>query len=318
MVDVECVDGGDGCGNNADTGRPFASAPLCTARPAIASTCSGSALPATASTEPAQIDADASTKRKRQVSLSHYYAAVTQPAFVDLGLMTAQCLVSGCRQWFRCTQGLGNHMRSHTPEEVRAAKRPRLGYGTAHAYGPVHAPPPPPLPMPPLPPIQLPLPPPAVLAEEGDYVRSKALSTAFSIHDKISILDTHHAAMERGVATGVPWNQIQTVKLVRNDFAREGFSHGTFRAWLAQEDSIRAKGGKGTKRLVKSITHRGRQGQYPEMEKELAAFIRTSRAMGIVIQVWMLADEGNNILSIQVPLHTFKFSRGWQEKFFAR
>ena len=67
---------------------------------------------------------------------------------------------------------------------------------------------------------------------------------------------------------------------------------------------------------------------YPEIEKRLAWWIRETRKGGLLVETWMVADEGKDILHKLYPLsfpapsefsnYPFKLSNNYQKGFLNR
>ena len=57
---------------------------------------------------------------------------------------------------------------------------------------------------------------------------------------------------------------------------------------------------------------------YPDMDEALASWLRETRMLGIVVETYMLAEEGEVIMQKLHPSAKILFSAGWQEGFFKR
>ena len=82
---------------------------------------------------------------------------------------------------------------------------------------------------------------------------------------------------------------------------------------LSREETF--KKARGTKRTRKSV--RDRSGDFPKMDKKLAAWVRETRSLGIPVESFMLEIEGRRIMKECYPSQfesdgecKFKFTGG--------
>jgi hypothetical protein len=85
---------------------------------------------------------------------------------------------------------------------------------------------------------------------------------------------------------------------------------------IKTEETIRSASG--TKTKTKQSSTERRQGKYPEVEKKLASWIRSTREFGIPVETWMLPLEGQLILDTLYPGVVFNFGNRWRKGFFKR
>ena len=125
-------------------------------------------------------------------------------------------------------------------------------------------------------------------------IRNAPMTRHFNNAEKIMILD-YYAKCKSGNGTA---------RWVKKQFNRPTFSTAALRRMRLKETEIRA-----APKKKKHAEKSGGRGEYPEMENELAHWIRATRAYGIPVEKYMLAVEGRRILNELHGPNTFKFSK---------
>jgi hypothetical protein len=137
-----------------------------------------------------------------------------------------------------------------------------------------------------------------------------------TIQEKLHILD-YYWGRHDGVTNLAPPHQTRskkaTVKWAAQFYSRK-FQKRQLVGYLFKEAAYRAAPGR--KDRTKRTT--GTAALYPDMDTALAAWVRETRSIGIVVETYMLAEEGALIMQKQHPGVKFTFSSGWLEGFLAR
>ena len=144
-----------------------------------------------------------------------------------------------------------------------------------------------------------------------DYFTSLKIFSSLS-QEKIMILD-HYYNEDDEVKN-------RTVRWVRKQFNRKSFSASSLRGILKVEDKIRGS----TDKKMKS--NRDCKPQWPDMEKDLADWIRKERQIGIPVTTWMVVHKAleihrnvyGHLYSMEGSEKPFQASKGWLHNFCKR